>query len=256
MSISESKFAEIRFRDYDHSVPEALSAAGAREVLARQRRILLKPNLVNSSPPPITTPPECVGAMIDYVKLCTDGEVVIGEGCGDQHLETDEIFRRLGYDALAEEKGVELVDLNHAPLRKLENPKCPVFPEMYLPEIVFTHFLVSVPVLKAHSLAEVTGTLKNMIGLAPPEHYSGKFGSWKKAVFHGEMQQAIVDLNRYRTPDLTLMDATVGMAEYHLGGAHCDPPLNRILCGFDPVEIDRRGAELLGLDWKSIDHLR
>jgi uncharacterized protein (DUF362 family) len=197
-----------------------------------------------------------VGAIVDYMKTCTDAEIVIGEGAGDQHLETDEIFRRLGYEELAEEKQVALVDLNHAPLRKLENPKCPVFPEMYLPDIAFTHFLVSVPVLKAHSLAEVTGTLKNLIGLAPPEHYSGKFGSWKKAVFHGEMQQAILDLNRYRTPDLTLMDATVGMAEYHLGGAHCDPPLNRLLCGFDPVEIDRRGAELLGLDWRSIEHLR
>lgn len=67
-------------------------------------------------------------------------------------------------------------------------------------------FLISVPVLKAHSLAGVTGTLKNMTGLARPKHYSGRYGSWKKAVFHGNMQQSIIDLNRYRTPDLPLIE--------------------------------------------------
>jgi uncharacterized protein (DUF362 family) len=151
---------------------------------------------------------------------------------------------------------VELVDLNHAPLVRLENPDCSVFPEMYLPEIAMTHYLISVPVLKAHSFSKITGTLKNMIGLAPPKHYSGRFGTWKKAVFHGKMHQSIVELNRYRTPDLSLVDATVGMPEYHLGGTHCDPPVNRLLAGFDPVTVDRRSAELLGFRWQGIGHLR
>jgi uncharacterized protein (DUF362 family) len=113
-----------------------------------------------------------------------------------------------------------------------------------------------VPVLKAHSYSEITGTLKNMIGLAPPKYYSGRFGSWKKAVFHGRMHESIVDLNRYRTPDLSLMDATVGMPDFHLGGAHCDPPVNKILASFDPLAIDRRSAELLGFRWQSIGHLK
>jgi uncharacterized protein (DUF362 family) len=151
--------------------------------------------------------------------------------------------------------GVRLIDLNNAELVRLANPDCRVFPEMHLPEIVMSSYLISVPVLKAHSLADITGSLKNMIGLAPPKHYSGRYGSWKKALFHGDMQQSIRDLNRYRTPDLTLMDATVGMAEYHLGGAHCDPPVNRLAAGFDAREIDRMAAQVLGLDWHAIGHL-
>ena len=47
-------------------------------------------------------------------------------------------------------------------LVRLENPDCPVFPEMYLPEIAMSSYLASVPVLKAHSLADLTGSLKNM----------------------------------------------------------------------------------------------
>ena len=248
--------AEIEFVSYSESVPKALDAIGAGKALKQQTAVLVKPNLINASPFPITTAAQCVEAVIEYVRSCSEAVVVVGEGCGDPKLETDQVFDRLGYRELARRQAVELVDLNHAPLRKLEDKNRPVFKEMYLPEIALTHYLISVPVLKAHSYAKITGTLKNMIGLAPPKYYSGRFGSWKKALFHGRMHQSIIDLNTYRTPDLSLMDATVGMPDYHLGGAHCDPPLSRLLAGFDPLEVDRRGAELLGLEWRSIPHLK
>ena len=251
-----TEIAEIEFLSYAESVPEVLDAAGAGEALRRQPAVLIKPNLINASPFPITTAPECVEAVIGYVRSRSEAVIVIGEGCGDKSLETDEVFDRLGYRELARRQGVELVDLNHAPLRRLEDKSCRVFKEMYLPEIALTHYLISVPVLKAHSYSKITGTLKNMIGLAPPKHYSGRFGTWKKSVFHGKMHQSIVELNKYRAPDLSLMDATIGMSDYHLGGAHCDPPLNRLIAGFDPLEIDRRGAELLGLTWRNIAHLK
>ena len=248
--------AEIEFVSYAESVPRALDAVGAGEVLRGQRAVLVKPNLVNASPFPVTTAPECVEAVIRYVRSCSEAVIVVGEGCGDAKLETDEVFDRLGYRELARRAGVELVDLNHAPLAKLEDKDCQVFPAMYLPEIALSHYVISVPVLKAHSYSQITGTLKNMMGLAPPRYYSGKFGTWKKAAFHGRMHQSIVELNRYRTPDLSLMDATVGLSEYHLGGARCDPPLGKLIAGFDPVQVDRRGAALLGLRWQRIAHLR
>ena len=247
--------AQIEFVSYRESIPKVLDAIGAAGVLKKQPAVLIKPNLVNASPFPVTTAPECVEAVIEYVRSCSQAEIVIGEGCGDAQLETSEVFERLGYQDLANRLDVELVDLNRAPLEKLTNDDCPVFPQIYLPEIAISHFLFSVPVLKAHSFSEITGTLKNMIGLAPPKYYSGQYGTWKKAVFHNRMHQSIIDLNRYRTPDLSLMDATVGMPDFHLGGAHCDPPLGRLIAGFDPVEVDRRGAELLGLEWRSIAHL-
>lgn len=248
--------AEVEFVLYGESVPRALEAVGAGEVLRRQGAVLVKPNLVNASPFPVTTAPECVEAVIEYVRACSKATIVVGEGCGDASLETDEVFDRLGYWEMARRLGVELIDLNHAPLAKLEDPGCTVFPEMYLPEIALSHYLISVPVLKVHSYSQVTGTLKNMMGLVPPRYYSGRFGTWKKATFHGKMHRSIVELNRYRTPDLSLLDATVGLAEYHLGGAQCDPPPGKLIAGFDPVQVDRRGAELLGLRWQRIAHLR
>ena len=247
-------FAEIAFENYEQSVPAALDGVHAGQILAGQARVLVKPNLVNSSPPPVTTPLACVEAVIAYVRAHSAAEVVIAEGCGAADVETSEVFDRLGYTDMAERLGVELVDLNTADTIVVREPSCRIFPRFYLPAIAREAFIVSVPVLKAHSLADITGTLKNMMGFAPPRYYQ-QGGHWKKSAFHARMHQSIVELNRYCRADLTLMDASIGLAEFHLGGPECSPPVQKILAGFDGLEIDRRAAELLGLEWREIPHL-
>ena len=245
---------EIEFKTYSESVPEILDAIEAGPRLRDQKTVLLKPNLVNASPFPVTTSPELCRAVIEYVRSHTHARLIIGEGCGDDVMETPEVFVSLGYDRLARELDVELMDLNHAPLVRLENKENKIFPEIFLPEIAFESYIISLPVLKAHSLAVMTGTLKNMMGFAPPEHYSGG-GFWKKSFFHARMHQSIRELNRFLVPDLTLMDASVGLCQYHLGGPPCHPPLNRLIAGEDPFEIDQAGARLLGLDLQKILHI-
>ncbi len=240
---------------YVEAVAAALDAIGAGETLAGQKAVLLKPNLVNASAPPITTPAPFCEAVIAYVRSKSRAEIVVAEGCGDAVLETDAIFAALGYDAMAARAGVELLDLNHAELVRLENAACPVFPELYLPKVAFTHFVVSLPVLKAHSLAGVTGALKNMMGFAPPKLYAGVHGSWKKAAFHGRMQDSLIDLLRYRAPDLAVMDASRGLADYHLGGRELSPQPGLLVAGFDPWEVDKKACDLLGLDWRGIRHV-
>lgn len=249
--------AIVEFESYATSVAGALDVLDVGDEFSTRSGVLIKPNLINDAPHPVTTPAACCEAIINYIQARCDVPLVIAEGCGDSVLETDEVFAALGYAALARKyDGVALLDLNRAPLTTRERPECPVFPEMILPEIAFTHYIISVPVLKAHSLAGLTGSLKNMLGFAPPEHYSGRHGSWKKAIFHGRMQQSVIDLNRYITPDLTVMDASVGLADYHLGGRQCDPPVAKIIAGRNPWAVDREAAERLQLDWQSIAHVR
>ena len=215
------------FESYDASVPRALDTARLQPLLADQTTILLKPNLVNTSRFPVTTSPDFCRTVITYIQACSNATIILGEGCGDSSHDTDAVFRHLGFEDLAREFDIELLDLNHAPLVKKNLDGNLIFPEIYLPEIAFDSFIISLPVLKAHSLAVVTGTLKNMMGFAPPKYYSGS-GVWKKAMFHEQMQTSIKELCRYRTPDLTIMDASVGLAEYHLGGPCCSPPVKKI----------------------------
>lgn len=244
----------VPFESYEASVPEALDRIGAAAVFAGQRRILLKPNLINADPHPVTTPAACCEAVVRYIRACSPARIVIAEGCGVPELTTDEIFARLGYAALARRWGIDLVDLNSAPVRTVANPAGVCRTTMTLPEIAFTHYLVSIPVLKAHSLADLTGAMKNMMGLLPPDRY-GRGGAWRKAAFHDRLHQSIQDLNRCRAPDMSLMDASLGLAAFHLGGPPCNPPAATLIAGDDAREVDRRAAGLLGLDWRRIPHL-
>ncbi len=250
------KPAVIDFTDYPAAICEALDTIGAGNIFSEQTAILLKPNLVTASHHPVTTSPEACAAVIAYIRKVSEAEIVIAEGTGDAHTDTPAVFSALGYDELAKNYQVELIDLNEAPLVKREDPACSFFPEIYLPRIAFSHFIVSLPVLKAHSLSTLTGTLKNMIGFAPPRYYAGRFGIWKKAVFHRHIHRAIRELNRYRTPDLSLLDASIGLRDYHLGGACCDPPANKIVAGTDPLAVDRTAATLLGINWEAVPHLQ
>jgi uncharacterized protein (DUF362 family) len=245
----------VSFTSYENSVAKALDRLGAGAILAGQSRILIKPNLVLASPHPVTTSPEFCMAVAGYIRLHSDAEIIIAEGTGDPESSTHDVFNQLGYKTLFQKHNIPLIDLNTAPLRKISRNDCPRFPDMYLPKIAFTHFIISLPVLKAHSLSFITGSLKNMMGFAPPAHYSGTQGIWNKADFHTNIHQAIIDLNKYRRADLTLLDASIGLADYHLGGRTCDPPVNKLIAGFEPQKVDRKAAELLGHDWRTIPHL-
>ncbi|MFH7319438.1 DUF362 domain-containing protein [Desulfurivibrio sp. D14AmB] len=242
--------------DWVGATGRLLDRAGLAAVLDDRRPIVLKPNLVKAAPPPITTPVALVAALVDYLQRARPGaEIIVAEGCGAKEYDTDHCFTTLGYAQMAMERGVKLIDLNQAPLTRLSRPQYGRWPEMHLPTLLLDAFLISLPVLKAHTLAKVTLTMKNMMGAAPPACYQ-QGGHWKKAAFHQEIQAAVADLNRYRCPDFTLLDATIGLSKSHLGGPLCRPSPGLLAASFDPVAIDAFGAGLLGHDWQTIGHIR
>ena len=251
-----TRVAVEEFTSYPFSIPRALDTIDAGEILARKRYVVLKPNLVNHNPHPITTPAACVEAVIDYVREHSGARIVVAEGSGDGN--TRRAFRELGYEEMAARKDVELLDLDAHPWVRVENPHMRFLKEFHIPKPLLDAFLVSIPVLKAHSMAKVTLCMKNMFGIAPARINGSS--AYKKAKLHRRDNDAlhryILELNQYRKPDLCVLDATIGMATAHLWGPQCDPPVNKILASTDPVAIDARGAELLGFDWRCIGHIR
>jgi uncharacterized protein (DUF362 family) len=243
------------FSSFAETLPELLTEIGAADALSRQERILIKPNLVNASPPPITLPVAACEALVVFCRRHSHAEVLIAEGTGEPDVSTDELFERHGYRRLAKQYGLRLIDLNDAELVKLTDAACRVFPTFMMPKVVMDSFVISAATLKAHSLARVTLSMKNMIGVAPPSYYQ-RGGYWRKSAFHHQMQASIYELNRYRQPDLALIDASIGMARHHLGGPTCDPPIGKLVAGFDPVAVDAAGAELLGIPWRQVGHIK
>lgn len=245
-----------RMEDWDAAVQAVLDAAGLVRVLGDTGLVLIKPNLVEALEPPVTTPVILVEAIVAYLQeKVPDCRIVVGEGTGAINYDTFHCFDILGYTKMARERKIDLLDLNGEPLRRRQKTECSRWPELYLPKILDDAFLLSVPVLKAHSLSDVTLTMKNMMGCVPPSHYR-KGNSWGKSAFHDRIQEAIFDLNRYRCADFTLLDATVGMAEAHLWGRHCHPPVGRLAAGWDVVAMDSYGTSLLGRKWQDVGHIR
>ena len=105
-------------KDYSSSVNELLEELDFGDKLDSIGRIIIKPNLLQDSPPPCTTDVNCVEAIIKYIRTRNDRiPVTILEGSGG--CDTSKAFKILGYEELAENYGVVLMDVDHSPLVKL-----------------------------------------------------------------------------------------------------------------------------------------
>lgn len=237
---------------YAETVPRVLQALDAGAVLATQKRILLKPNLIEDRPAPITTDVKCVEAVVAFCRKVSPARIVVADGAGG--CETNECFSALGYDRLKEQHGVELLDLNRSETVTLRDASNFFLKEFHIPKILLESYVVSIPVLKAHSMTRITLSMKNMIGVAPERYYRQE-GHYKKSGLHEKLDRAILELNKLKKPDLTLIDAAVGMVSAHLWGPRCHPPVGKLVGSYDPVAADKVGCELLGKDWRRVEHI-
>lgn len=152
----------------ENSLSKLLDASGLVHLIPPGKSILIKPNLVETLAPPITTPVKLIQLLVEYLReRIPESPLLIGEGTGSLTYDTHHSFQMLGYSDLAREKNIPLLDLNTEPLTKKEDTSCKKWPVMHLPSILDEVFLLSVPVLKVHTLAKVTLTMKNMMGCAP-----------------------------------------------------------------------------------------
>jgi uncharacterized protein (DUF362 family) len=240
---------EIKFRSFAESVPEAMDAAGAAKLLPRKGLVILKPNLTNDSPPPVTTPAECVEAVWRYCAAHSGAEIAIGEGCGSGR--TADTFRANGYTEFARRERLRLIDFNEEPDVRLERADALQLKELWLPKVALDAFIISIPVLKDHSFTVTTIAMKNMFGLCPAPRYRG---NWNKSGLHSpSTHRSVVDVCLYKPPGFCVVDASVALAGMHLAGT--PRKLGRILAGSDPVAVDAAASRLLGHEAREIEYL-
>jgi uncharacterized protein (DUF362 family) len=241
--------AKVRFTDYPTSITRALDLINAPSAMPQEGLIIIKPNLTNSSPPPVTTSVQAVEAVYNYCASHTKALIAIGDGCGSGS--TPQVFKALGYNDLAKKYDIELIDFNDLPTITLKNDKALVLKEFHMPEIVRDAYIISLPVLKDHSFTKTTIAMKNMFGIASAKYYSG---SWNKSKLHSpSTDKSVVDVCLYKKPDLSVVDATTALKGMHLSGRH--EKMNLILAGLDPVAVDTVGSKLLGHNPKKLPYL-
>ena len=176
-------------------------------------RVLLKPNLIAQNTPgqATTTHPSVVDAACRFFSE-HDCRISIGDSSAFyQGGGTAEAFITSGIAFVAKKYGAVLVPFETTRLRKITsgahlNP-------FYVTESVFEHDLVvNLPKLKLHRLARYTGAIKNMFGCVvggskqmchkPFQHRSDYQEFWGKP---------LVDVYEAVTPDLSIMDAVIGL---------------------------------------------
>jgi uncharacterized protein (DUF362 family) len=216
-------------------------------------RTLVKPNLVAAGEmfPYAFTRPECGEAMLGALRDVGGDrmtELAVGERCGIT-VPTRLAFAESGWEAMVarvpgakryyfeEEAQVEIPLTHAARLRDY----------LFTPEpVARADFFVNMPKFKAHPWTTVTFSLKNYIGIQDDRH---------RLIDHDhKLNEKIADLQHIIQPQFIAIDGiTAGE------GRMLTPtpfPLGLIIMGNSQVAFDAVCATMIGLDPRSVDHIR
>lgn len=108
--------------------------------------------------------------------------------------------------------------------------------------------IINVPVAKHHTLAKLTLSMKNFMGLI----------GGRRNLLHQKLDVNIVDLTAFFKPTLTVLDAVrILTANGPQGGNLRDvETLNTVLASTDPVAIDAYGATLFDMTGDDLGYVR
>ena len=250
-----SPVAVLPASDYDEArLTEVVrSGIGMFELPVRDRRVVLKPNLVEFDPAGvINTHPALVAATIEAFRLEGAAEVVVAEGAGHRR-DNEYLLEASGLAAQLRDTGARFVDLNHDSVRRVSlNTRFTELGELYLPETVLdADLFVSMPKLKTHHWAGVTLSMKNLFGIVPSAIYG-----WPKNVLHwAGLEGSILDINSaLDVPRFNIVDGILGME----GNGPIQGEAREVgvlLFGRDPVAVDATGARLMGIDPAKVGYL-
>jgi uncharacterized protein (DUF362 family)/ferredoxin len=228
---------------------------GLGSFIKKGQKVLLKPNLLIGSDPSraVTTHPSVVKAVASLVKEagCT---VTIadspGAGAVYSHASLRKAYHASGYDKVAADLDVELNFNTETGDRSFHEGVLMKRFTLIRP-VLEADVIISLPKLKTHMLTGLTGAVKNIFGCIP---------GFEKATYHSRMSdradfgEMLVDLERAVRPQLTVMDAVIGMEG---DGPHNGRPrlFGAIMASADPHALDLAAARLLGIEPMSVPTL-
>jgi uncharacterized protein (DUF362 family) len=186
----------------------------------------LKPNIVFPvlSHSGEITRPEVTRALVEVIREKNSrADIVIGEGTAAGTIPLEN-FQVSGYSLLANELGVELLDLN-----KVEKVELPwKYGTIELPKIVFEKNYINLPILKLSAAAIVSGALKNQKGILSPR--------MKKKFHRLGLHDPIAQLANLIQPHLTILD-----------GINFFKKDNILVAGDNAYEVDATAIRLLNI---------
>lgn len=224
--------------DLEDALTRGIRACGLD---AKDKRVLLKPNLVEFDPSTaINTNIAVLAAAVSVFRKMGAATVTIGEGPGHRR-DTMDLAEQARYRDLT---GFEdlFIDLNRDDVAPV--PSFGSLSEIYLPKTALgADLIVSVAKMKTHHWAGATLAMKNFFGLVPGSVYG-----WPKNVLHQEgIPESIVRLNAIFRNTFAIVDGVVGMEG---NGPIQGTPKQAgvVVMGRDLVAVDSTCCRIMGID--------
>jgi uncharacterized protein (DUF362 family) len=274
LNSAKAQVAIGQVRSYDRETIERQvqllieQLGGLADVVKPGDRVAIKPNLTGgvksarlpglSAEESFVTHPEVVRALVKQVQAAGAKEVFIVEAVYEW-----ESYRQWGYESLASDLGVTLVDLNDTKpypdfLETLVGSNSFIYDRFtFNPILTDVEVFMSVSKMKNHYLAGVTHTMKNLYGLVPYRFYRLNKTDEYRSGFHGTEAQTqqrlpriIVDLNRARPIHFSLIDGIKttqgGEGPWIASLAPIEPGV--LIAGKNPVATDAVATAVMGHD--------
>lgn len=230
-------------KDIDETVMKAIDLLKL-EFHSKIEKVIIKPNLCYywDYSTGETTDPRVVSAVIDHIRTRFNRDACIFVSEADASaMKTKYAFKMLGYEKLAREKDVELLNLSEGDIvEKHVEVRDNEFALKVNRVLMESDLVVNVPKLKSHRVAGITCCLKNMFGaIAKPRKY----------VYHPMLSDVIVGINKIVKSDVCLVDGI------RARGSH-PKKMGVLIAGDDALATDFVAAKILGLSRNGIEHLR
>jgi uncharacterized protein (DUF362 family) len=235
---------------YDMEIGRVISRGlfelGVKETDIRGKRVLLKPNLVETSAgaPHINTHPLVVRGAVEAFLRLGAAAVLVAEGPGHRR-DTLEVLEESGLGEVLHGDRIPFVDLNYLSGYSVGNAGGTTrLRTLTLPVILReVDWIVSMAKLKTHHWAGVTLSMKNLFGVLPGIYYG-----WPKNVLHfAGIDGCIVDITATLRPHFAIVDGVIGMEGDGpiMGSAR---PVGVLVMGRNLPAVDATCARIMGVN--------
>ncbi len=221
-------------------------------VVARARRVLIKPSASYPLPYPVSTSADMLAAIISSIRRVSDADILLLEGTPGG-VPTRPIFQALGYNF----PRVLTLDVKDCIFVEVDNPLPKPFavPTFWVPNVILSSdYLITVSPLKTYN-GTGSFTIPNLLSLLPSSKYQGDTaGGWENLYSLG-IDKVLADLYFTLPFDLGIIEARQKFSVKQEPSEGIVEEYDKIFVG-EPYDADREVAEALGLKIGYLDLIK
>jgi uncharacterized protein (DUF362 family) len=225
------------------------SLGGMTKFVKKGQKVVVKPNIGWDVSPERAgnTNPKLVGRIVKHCLDAGASEVYVFDNtCDAWNL----CYKNSGIEKAVKDAGGKIVPGNtEGYYQSVQIPKGKKLKEAKVHELILSSdVFINVPVLKHHSSAEISLSMKNLMGIV-----------WDRRYWHrNDLQQCIADFASWRKPTLNVIDGyRVMMRNGPRGVSEADVVnMKQLIVSADIVAADAAATKIFGSQPGDIPHIR